>query len=527
MDVNEFAAKIKAKYPEYKDIDNKLLSEKIVAKYPEYKPVVSFEASEQPDNSWAGAAKRALSPDEPEEPTIMGTAGKAAEAIANPFGSLAGLIKNRQTVFNQGPAVGATIGAVMGGGIPGAALGAGAGEALKQLNTRALGTPEAKAKLPQTSQDAAVDIGVEGAKGAAAEFGGKLAGGLAAKAWPMLKNAGTNVLKKILSIGGKVPDKAIEAGAKAGWKIPASSPEEVTEAVTNVQSALKNAVDDAGSVLDKAKSEIGIPTTVEERKQAVKRFGNVFGIGKADLETGALTQYLKDHGSREALSTAATDFIEQTKGLPPQTRAKVAQHLQDRIKKTVDWEGKEDTIGGLLKQQYQELGDVVSKALPKEIRTRMSNALKLEHDLGKILGEGEGKAEQALKNLFMSKSAAAKDTLQRLVDLEVFTGEPVLQELFKKFSGQELNKLVGREFIAFTAGSATMGGIASGNPTIAGTGLALLTGQSPWAMTRLGRLGVKGSGVAEKTAPAALRGFKIMAQNAELESVKNKLKGRK
>jgi len=41
----EFSAKIKEKYPEYKDVDDKILAEKIVAKYPEYKDRVEFEAA--------------------------------------------------------------------------------------------------------------------------------------------------------------------------------------------------------------------------------------------------------------------------------------------------------------------------------------------------------------------------------------------------------------------------------------------------------------------------------------------------
>ena len=44
--VDEFAAKIKEKYPEYKDVDNLKLAQSIVEKYPEYKEVVTFEAIE-------------------------------------------------------------------------------------------------------------------------------------------------------------------------------------------------------------------------------------------------------------------------------------------------------------------------------------------------------------------------------------------------------------------------------------------------------------------------------------------------
>ena len=48
LSVDEFAGKVKAKYPEYKDVDNRTLSEKIVAKYPEYKDKVDLSAPTQP-----------------------------------------------------------------------------------------------------------------------------------------------------------------------------------------------------------------------------------------------------------------------------------------------------------------------------------------------------------------------------------------------------------------------------------------------------------------------------------------------
>ena len=43
MDYNEFAEKIKVKYPQYKDIDNQELANRMIAKYPEYKEQVTFE----------------------------------------------------------------------------------------------------------------------------------------------------------------------------------------------------------------------------------------------------------------------------------------------------------------------------------------------------------------------------------------------------------------------------------------------------------------------------------------------------
>lgn len=43
LDYKEFASKIKAKYPQYKDVDDMTLAQKMVEKYPEYKDQVQFE----------------------------------------------------------------------------------------------------------------------------------------------------------------------------------------------------------------------------------------------------------------------------------------------------------------------------------------------------------------------------------------------------------------------------------------------------------------------------------------------------
>ena len=51
LTVSEFAARIKAKYPEYKDIDDLELSRKIVDKYPEYESVVIFDDLKKKDEA--------------------------------------------------------------------------------------------------------------------------------------------------------------------------------------------------------------------------------------------------------------------------------------------------------------------------------------------------------------------------------------------------------------------------------------------------------------------------------------------
>ena len=47
LTIDQFAEKIKAKYPAYKDIDNGELTQKIIDKYPVYKDQVDFEKKNQ------------------------------------------------------------------------------------------------------------------------------------------------------------------------------------------------------------------------------------------------------------------------------------------------------------------------------------------------------------------------------------------------------------------------------------------------------------------------------------------------
>ena len=51
MDYNEFATKVKAKYPQYGDMDNRELATKMVAKYPEYKDV-TFDSKTPYQDIW-------------------------------------------------------------------------------------------------------------------------------------------------------------------------------------------------------------------------------------------------------------------------------------------------------------------------------------------------------------------------------------------------------------------------------------------------------------------------------------------
>ena len=77
MDYNEFAQRIKTKYPEYKDMDNKELVTKIINKYPEYKSQVTFENVDS-----------ALKEKQGIDLTPSGLARKTAVAISTPIRQL-------------------------------------------------------------------------------------------------------------------------------------------------------------------------------------------------------------------------------------------------------------------------------------------------------------------------------------------------------------------------------------------------------------------------------------------------------
>jgi len=69
LTVYEFAQKVKAKYPEYNDIDDVELAKKIVAKYPEYENIVSFEEPKKKEESTPSVSSvgESVSPEETPE----------------------------------------------------------------------------------------------------------------------------------------------------------------------------------------------------------------------------------------------------------------------------------------------------------------------------------------------------------------------------------------------------------------------------------------------------------------------------
>lgn len=100
LTVSEFAGKIKAKYPEYKDINDLELAKKVIAKYPEYESVVVFEedskkkeASQEPFRFGISELPSDSQSQDPEKPSEEDQAVDDVLAFSDAFNPVGRIIK--------------------------------------------------------------------------------------------------------------------------------------------------------------------------------------------------------------------------------------------------------------------------------------------------------------------------------------------------------------------------------------------------------------------------------------------------
>lgn len=120
--IKDFATKIKAKYPEYAQLDDFELTRRIVAKYPEYQAQLDAPISQRPATPVEG------------NPGLVTRAGEAALNFIHKEGPKI-----------AGAAIGGTIGAPGGplGVLAGASAGAAGGEGLRQISEQLQGNEQA------------------------------------------------------------------------------------------------------------------------------------------------------------------------------------------------------------------------------------------------------------------------------------------------------------------------------------------------------------------------------------------------
>ncbi len=236
--------------------------------------------------------------------------------------------------------------------------------------------------------------------------------------------------------------------------------------------------------MNDAKAKVGIPTTVAEREASLTQYGNPHGLGPDVVNDQ--TQAMLDSKSPEELASNIAKFKQLAKSpnSDPALTARVANALQDKINTFVDWQKGGDTVQGVLKQQYKDLGNVVADnaAGLQGAKGTMSKVLDVFDDLKGKLDAAEdtpGKAEQFLRNLFTKDTPVNRGYLDKLAQLEHLSGKPVLSDLFNQFAGEAFSKTAGSPKLASAAAMEAGTSLLHMNPlgTVAGAGY--LAAQSP------------------------------------------------
>lgn len=163
----EFAKRLKEKYPQYANVEDDRLVQAVLSKYPEYRDHL-------------------IGVDTVKTGTISGPPKGIAAVKSKAY---TGLDRAENFVGENLPTIGGVLGGVVGlaggpaGAVTGATLGGAAGRAAGQLREFS------KGKVQPSSKDAAIDIGIEGAKQGAMEAGGQLVGTVAKLLKPASREA--------------------------------------------------------------------------------------------------------------------------------------------------------------------------------------------------------------------------------------------------------------------------------------------------------------------------------------------------
>lgn len=465
----------------------------------------------------------------PEATPVMDTVQKTLELGGTVFGGMAGATAGTLADPVVGPA------GTVGGGIVGAGLGRAAGTSFSNV-IRNYSNPSQTPSLGDQLKDVA-SSGVQGAKDQAT---GEAVGAVAKPVLtPVISRLGDTInagLAKLSKwrLGASVPEKAAEIAQEAKFNLSEGSQPEIEKGVENVQKALTEAKDKAGAVLNKAKSDIGIPTSIADREASLVKYGNPHGLGSDVIN--ADTQAMLDSKSPEELSANIAKFKQlQTSGNEdPALTARVANALQDKINNFVDWQKTGSVTEGVLKQQYKDLGNIVTDNAVglQGAKGEMSKVLNVFDDLkGKLDSDTPGKAEQFLRNLFTKDNPTNRGYLDKLAQLEHISGKPVLSDLFKQFTGESFSNTMGSPKLASAAAAEGATALMHLNPFGTAASVGYLGAQSPALIKTLGKASASLSeasinALKSKLAPATIKGLISLKNDPELQSFRDKYFGK-
>lgn len=240
-----------------------------------------------------------------------------------------------------------------------------------------------------------------------------------------------------------------------------ASPEELGEAVGGVQDMVSTAKNKFGTMLDEAKSKAGLPTTVEEKVGSISKYKNAYnldvdqplkmveqpigasksfeGPSKFDETAPKVEPYkIGTHSSQHDLLTEIERFTKSSSKIDEGDKIKAASYLQDQINNHVDWNKQGDSIQGLLKQQYKDLGRLITTSSEglQGAKSKMAEVYKSLDEIENKLKD-PGQAEAFLKRIANNPTGKNADYLTKLRKLEKLTGTESVDDLFKMFADQK------------------------------------------------------------------------------------------
>lgn len=214
MTPQDFSAKIKQKYPEYKDVDDLELAQKIVAKYPQYQSQVTFQPTPVPEQ------KGFLEKTGEIADTLFG-GGTIGSAIGTQIakGNLGQTVQKavigrdlspeEEALVENGPTGKQIVGDVLRVGanfIPVGKLATGATAGLSALGVGAKVAPVVGASLAGATTGAVADVGASMARGEDAQLG---AGTVIGGSIPLVGSAMRGLGKLASKVTGKVGGEAL------------------------------------------------------------------------------------------------------------------------------------------------------------------------------------------------------------------------------------------------------------------------------------------------------------------------------
>ena len=487
MNPEEFAGKIKAKYPQYQDKDNLELAQAFVNKFPVYKNQVDFSGGQRQAQSY-GESLLTNKPTTGFKQELVRSLPASIGAIP---GASIGAIKGAALGAPFGP-LGAATGGIA-GGITGAGVGGGVGEALRQIGARVEAYRRGGKQSPIS--ESAREI-----KSAAIEQGaGQAIGGAIGKG---AKIAAPSIISLLSRIENPIVERAIARPGVLGNKA-LRTPEALENAIKGFGAALKEGRSILGqkldSIADVVAAKLGNSKVIDTLGIATKLQAKLSksGFDVKGLPKGAVTRPLSNDSKliikdlksknltfRDALNLRRKidDLVDYSQGVAPKI---------------------DDTQTGILKEARRELNEQILKVDPrfKKANDSFKQAANAYNDIEKdILGGkietiqsritrlfNKGTVERRLvekADRFSANASNQLDTILDAITAQKFTPiiNPGVRRAVANTGGGLMGPVagaVGSKLFGFLPTVATGGlGLAATSPRLAGLAIRSAQGVS-------------------------------------------------